>query len=145
MYAYDVPTNPRKRRVPLSPQKENAKPSVSDCLIFAGKKNGVNLALDAGGAVLVLASAKFQIAAAISGSALGMIGIGVSVANKDAKGAGLAFVGKQTSTAGGLARVGSSLARGASRFGAAAVTVSTARDLAQTYDDYQQCGAGAGQ
>lgn len=102
-----------------SPQKEEA-PSASDCLISSGKKNGVNLALDAGGAVLVFASAEFQVAAAVGGSVLGMIGIGTSIANEDATGAGLAFAGKQAANASGVAKVGSALARGASRFGAAA-------------------------
>lgn len=113
------------------------KPSVSDCLLFAGKKNGVNLALDAAGVALVFASAKFQVAAAIGGSVLGVVGLGVSAVNRDATGAGLAFVGKQAANAGGIAQAGSALARGASRFGAAAVAASSARDLAQAYSDYQ--------
>lgn len=103
------------------------------------------MALDIGGAALVFASAEFQIAAAIGGSVLGVIGIGVSIANEDAVGAGLAFGGKQAANAGGIARAGSALARGATRFGAAAVAASSARDLAQAYKDYQQCRATSGQ
>lgn len=62
------------------------KRSVSNCLIASGKKNSVNLALDAGRAALVLASAKFQVAAAVGGLVLGLIGIETSVGSALARG-----------------------------------------------------------
>ena len=130
---------------PAEEQQREAEPSIFDCAVESGRKNGVNLLIDTGGLALVVASAKFQIAASIGGSVLGAVGIGISVANGDLTGVGLAYGGKTASVAGGIAAVGSALERGATRFGAAAVAVSTARDLAQAYNDFSVCRSGTGQ
>lgn len=110
----------------------------------AGKKNGVNLALDAAGLLLVGASLKFQIAGAIGGSVLGAIGIGTSIAGEDYTGAGIAYGGKLSAMAGGVATAGSRMARGALKFGAASVVISMAKNADKAMEDFQKCMSGKG-
>jgi hypothetical protein len=104
--------------------------------------NRVDWALNGAGAGFVLISGKYQLAAAIGGGAVSMAGLGWATANRDAQGAGAAFVGKQASNL-GLAEAGSGLAKFGQRLGAAAVAFSIVRTSSETRNDYQQCMNGA--
>ncbi|MGI8765974.1 MAG: hypothetical protein ACR2KM_05615 [Gemmatimonadaceae bacterium] len=118
------------------------KPPRTQCALSALNKNKVSLALDAGAAALTFLAPEASVAAAIAGNTLGLIGIGNSVINKDAPGAGLAFAGKEGALATVVVRTGSNAAMYVGRTNLFVLALSVARDGRATYSDYQRCVAG---
>jgi hypothetical protein len=88
---------------------------------------------------LVAASAKFQLAASIGGSVLGLIEMGNSMAESDATGAALAYGGKTASTAEGVAARNSGMLKIAKRAGVIFTVSSFGRTVAQVSKDTSAC------
>ncbi len=108
------------------------------CLETAVWDNRVDWALNAAGAGFVLVSGKYQLAAAVGGGMVSMAGLVWATANRDAQGAGAAFVGKQASNM-GLAEAGSGVAKLGQRLGIAAVAYSIVLAADATHADNRTC------
>ena len=122
--------------------QQPARPSRTQCSLTALNNNKLSLALDAGAAALTFLAPEASVAASIAGSALGVIGIGNAIANKDATGAGIAYAGKQAAVGGGFVAAGSNAARIVGRLNVGVLAASVLYDSAAVARDYNKCMAG---
>ena len=131
----------------LSAPPEQQQRSRSDCALQALGENWKGLALDglgwAANALLPEASA----AASIAGSAIGVTGLGLAIAENNGPGdaavaGSVALTGKYAAGAQGILRGAGSAIAG--RIGFAALATSTGYDLYKTGASYQACRSGQG-
>ena len=118
-----------------------AKATPNQCRLYALKKDGAALALDAAAVAAEFALPEVSAAAGVIGTAyVGAAALGNAMAHQDYRGAGIAYAGRHAGIAEGFFSGGA--LRLARFISVGALLVSITRDIKQEKKDYENCMAG---